>query len=121
MPASGLLISSDLFFASKVTGTASALGLKVDLAGGLEQAKQRLSEQNYGCVILDLGTPGLAVADVVALLPSTPRPRVIAFGSHVQTARLQEARDAGCDQVMPRSRFTAELPLLLQSALSGLS
>jgi hypothetical protein len=32
----------------------------------------------------------------------------------VETARLQAARDAGCDVVLPRSRFSAELPRLLE-------
>jgi hypothetical protein len=38
----------------------------------------------------------------------------VAFGSHVQTERLQAARDAGCTNVLPRSRFSASLPELLQ-------
>jgi hypothetical protein len=39
---------------------------------------------------------------------------VLAFGSHVDAARLQQARDAGCAEVMPRSRLSNELPALLQ-------
>ena len=31
--------------------------------------------------------------------------RVIAFGSHVDVARLKAARAAGCDEVLPRSAF----------------
>ena len=38
---------------------------------------------------------------------------VIAFGSHVDTARLQAAQTAGCSEVMPRSRLAATLPQLL--------
>jgi len=44
---------------------------------------------------------------------------VIAFGSHVDKARLDEARAAGCDEVMPRSRFSSELPALLRRYSAG--
>ena len=37
----------------------------------------------------------------------------VAFGSHVDTVALADARSAGCDPVLPRSRFTAELPTLI--------
>ena len=65
-------------------------------------------------VIADLGCSGLELAPLIAALPSDPRPPMIAFDSHVNTARIQAARDAGCDEVLPRSRFSAELPELLK-------
>jgi hypothetical protein len=40
-------------------------------------------------------------------------PRVIAYGSHVEAATLHAAREAGCDLVLPRSRFVEELPVSL--------
>ena len=42
---------------------------------------------------------------------------MIAFGSHVATDRLDEARTAGCDDVMPRSRFSGQLPDILRATL----
>ena len=43
-----------------------------------------------------------------------PRPIVIGFGSHVDVERLELARAAGFDQVLPRSKFSASLPELLR-------
>ena len=50
-------------------------------------------------------------------LSLTP-PRVVAYGSHVDTASLQAARTAGCDPVLPRSKFVKELELGLKEWLT---
>jgi len=115
----GLLISGDLFFTSKVTGTAGSLGLQLDVASSTTQATTQLAESVYACVLLDLTLAGLDVSDVITALPRQDRPAVIAFGPHVQTGRLEAARSAGCDEVLPRSRFSAELPQLLGRFVSG--
>ena len=38
----------------------------------------------------------------------------VAFGSHVDTEALAAAGAAGCDPVLPRSKFSAELPDLIR-------
>ena len=117
MPASGtprgLLLTGDLFFSSKVTGTGDAVGTKIDVAGNPAEAASRLAVGGYRLLIVDLATPGLDVLTLLSAIPEGPRPTVIAFAAHVETGRLQAARDAGCDLVLPRSRFSAELPRLL--------
>lgn len=116
----GLLLSRDLFFTSKVTGTAGALGLKVQTVLGIPQLLEKLesSDSQCRCVFLDLALNDLNVADLMSQLPAGTRPKVVAFGSHVATARLEGAEAAGCDEVMPRSRFSATLPELLTKYLS---
>jgi DNA-binding NarL/FixJ family response regulator len=109
----GLLVTRDLFFASKITGTAAELGFRVAVEGNAAQAALKAADPACRCLILDLTTPGLKVSDVLVALPATGRPRVIAFGPHVQTALLNEAHEAGCDEVLPRSKFTATLVDLL--------
>jgi CheY-like chemotaxis protein len=109
-----LLVSRDLFFTSMVTGTASLLGVEVQVVADAAAAAQSLAAGQFGCIFLDLADPGLDVADFFAHLPAQNQPPVVAFGSHVATARLQGARDAGCDEVLPRSRFSASLPDLLK-------
>ena len=108
-----LLISQDLFFSSKVTSTANELGFHVVVEGNVVQAVLKVAALKCPCLIVDLATPGLKVADLISALPEANRPRVIAFGAHVLTARLQEAREAGCDDVMPRSKFSVTLPEIL--------
>ena len=113
-----LLVSRDLFFASQISGPAQTLGLRVDVAHDAEQAAARMREGGLHGVLINLTLPGLNVADLLAAIPDgADRPRVVAFGPHVQTARLDAARQAGCDEVLPRSRFSAELPAILARIL----
>jgi CheY-like chemotaxis protein len=114
-----LLVSRDLFFISKVTGTASSLGIAMQVAGEAQGAAQLANTEIFQCIFIDLADEGLDVSEfftsLKTQLPASSLPvPVIAFGSHVATARLQQARDAGCTDVMPRSRFSASLPELLQ-------
>jgi CheY-like chemotaxis protein len=118
-PVSGLLVSRDLFFTSKVTGTAGQLGYVVQVVPDLAAAAARIAEAEVRCVFLDLASPISGLAEFVAALPADRRPTLVAFGSHVATAQLQAARDAGCDAVLPRSRFSGELPNLLREYLGG--
>jgi len=114
-----LLISRDLFFTSKVTGTAQALGVDVRVIGDAAAAAELVNGQSLRCVFIDLADEGLDVSAFFAGLKPDLNVPVIAFGSHVATARLQQARDAGCTEVMPRSRFSTGLPGLLQQYCGG--
>jgi len=123
-----LLISRDLFFISKVTGTASSLGIEMRVVGEAHAAAQLARTETFQCIFIDLADEGMDVSEFFAGLKpdppvsnspeSTPLVPVIAFGSHVATARLQLARDAGCTDVLPRSRFSASLPELLHQYCS---
>jgi len=53
-------------------------------------------------------------ATAAATAPVEPVPELIAFGSHVDEARLAAARDAGYDRVLPNSRLNRELPDLVR-------
>ena len=111
VPPVGLLLSDDLIFTSRVTGTARALGLAVQSARSSQALEEAARRQTPRCVLIDLGNPGLAIADLIRHLQEccVPMPTVVAYGSHVDTATLKQAREAGCDIVWPRSKFVEEL------------
>lgn len=113
----GLLISPDLFFTSKVTGTAQALGLRVDSVDDIATATSRLQAGGIGCVLLDLAAPRVSVAEFLAAMPESAQVPIIAFGSHVNVELLESARSAGAE-VMPRSQFSATLPEILSQHLA---
>jgi DNA-binding NarL/FixJ family response regulator len=103
----GLMICDDLIFTSRVTATARAKGLTVTPVRSADDAIRRARDASLACVIVDLHTAG---GDLPALLTGLREacpamPRVVAYGSHVNKELLQAARDAGCDLVMPRSKF----------------
>ena len=112
----GILLSRDLIFTSKVAGTAQALGHRVAVVGGVARALELLAGPAPAVVFVDLGAGDLVASPALLQYkevapPGTP---FVAFGSHVDTEALAAAKAAGCDPVLPRSRFTAELPDLVR-------
>jgi DNA-binding NarL/FixJ family response regulator len=110
----GLLLCDDLIFVSRVSGAAKALGLtlrSVKIVGDLLHFARQTPPR---CVIIDLHAPGLAIDELAAELAALqPKPFIVGYGSHVDTATLKKAREAGCDLVWPRSKFVDELPTSL--------
>jgi CheY-like chemotaxis protein len=108
----GLLLSDDMIFTSRITGTARDLGLAVKPARSIEALNALIHQQPPGCIIVDLGHPGLSIGTFMESLRKgcTPMPRVVAYGSHVDVDTLRTAREAGCYAVLPRSKFVEDLP-----------
>lgn len=115
----GLLLSRDLIFTAKITGTARELGRRVLTAGNSALAASMIDQWKPKVVFVDLAAGELVSPP--ALLAYRQAAGVdtafVAFGSHVDTAALDAARAAGCDPVLPRSRFTIELPDLIRKYL----
>lgn len=114
------MLTDDLIFFSRVSGTAQAAGLTVKQAKTPESLLELASLDAPCGVILDLHNEGLEIDRLLAgLREACPAmPRVIAYGSHVEAETLRAARAAGCDHVFPRSRFVVELPENLGGWLS---
>ena len=114
-PVFGLLLSDDLIFSSRIIGTARSLGLLLKSARSAEALLGVARLQTPRCVIVDLANPGLQLTDLLQKLGELcqPPPRVVAYGSHVDTETLRAAREAGCNPVWPRSKFVEELPSAL--------
>jgi CheY-like chemotaxis protein len=111
----GLLLSDDLIFTSRITATARALGLAVKPARSAEALVGLARQEAPRCVLIDLANPGLVLSELIRQLGEVcrPVPRLVAYGSHVDTACLRAAREAGCDPVWPRSKFVEELEATL--------
>jgi CheY-like chemotaxis protein len=113
-----LLLTADLTTSSSVTGAAEGQGLSLVVALHVEGMLATLKGDPARLVILDLAAVDLDVADVVARLRDLPNPpvRIAAFGPHVQEARLAAARQAGCDHVLSRGAFFAQLDEIVSCA-----
>lgn len=118
--AAGIVLSDDLMFVSRITGTARDLGLTVKTARSADVLLMQAAQVPPACLILDLANPGLKLDDLIKALREklAVMPRLIAYGSHVDAVGLRAAREAGCDEVMPRSQFVQELPTRLPAWLS---
>jgi DNA-binding NarL/FixJ family response regulator len=98
-----LLLCGDLFFSTQLRSAAQAQGVSIDVELQAPRAVERAASRGYQLIVVDLEFPNLDLAALLGELPAENRPQVLAFGPHVQTARLRAARDAGCDHVVPRS------------------
>ena len=117
----GVLVSRDLFYTSRVTSTASTLGTQVRVATTVEQAAELIRDSRCVCLMLDLAIPNTSPAEVMAQATASGGIKTIAFGSHVHTVLLQQATQAGFDQVLTKGRFTSELPAILGRVLGSQS
>lgn len=116
----GFLLSDDLIFSSRITGTARAHGGTLTVFRDAEKLLDNPSATPVA-IILDLHNATLDLPVFLAKLRENllPIPMVIAYGSHVDAERLRAARADGCDLVLPRSAFVDRLETDLSKWLSG--
>jgi DNA-binding NarL/FixJ family response regulator len=113
-----LALVDDLFFQAKILETAKQLRITVRTSTTGDALLAEIAKEVPQLVIVDLnarGAPVQAIERVRAIAPGLP---LIAFLSHVQTDLAQQARAAGCTQVMPRSQFARDLATILAQAKS---
>ena len=114
-----IFLSDDLMFAPRVTGQAQAAGWSVRETASSSTVIDLIHSDSPRLLIVDLETPSLDIAQLLLQLPKPNRPKVLAFGPHVHLHRLDSARQAGCDLVVSRGRFSSDLPALLHECLGN--
>ncbi|MEM6330186.1 MAG: hypothetical protein AAF790_08055, partial [Planctomycetota bacterium] len=108
-----LLETTDLLAAPQQYGPASQAGARVATCTP-KQAIQRAGDPGVRLVLLELASPLGDVGQLVAGLKALPSaPAVVAFGPHVQEAKLQAATDAGCDAVLTRGQLYRQAGALI--------
>ncbi|HKF26179.1 MAG TPA: response regulator [Candidatus Acidoferrum sp.] len=107
----------DLFFQMKLAETAKHLGLEVKVAANADSLLELLEPPPL-LVIVDLNARSSPMHAVERLRAAGPGVRVIGFLSHVQTDLASRAQSAGFDEVMPRSKFSMQLPQILAAAVA---
>jgi DNA-binding NarL/FixJ family response regulator len=108
-------LMDDIFFQMKVAETAKHLGIEFKVATNTD-ALLSLLEPRPQLVIVDLNARNQPIDAIVKLRAASKDVRVVAFLSHVQRDLAEQARNAGCDEVMPRSSFTQNLAEILNPA-----
>ncbi len=109
-----IVLINDLIFETKIRSTAASLGVGAALVKTVTDLSVALDAEAAALVIVDLNTGGSDAIEAIRTSAGHPgQPHVLAFVSHVDQDLATQARQAGADEVMPRSRFNAELPRLL--------
>jgi len=104
-----LALVADLMFSSRISGAAKAAGAQVQILRKPEQ----LAAAEGELLLADLNVDGAAAA--AANWGSRERRRVVGFVSHMDSAAIAAAREAGVQEIMARSRFIEVLPELLRA------
>ncbi len=110
-----ILLTADLAVISRVEGAASRIGAATRAVSAESEAIELCVAEQANLLIADLNLASLNVMSLVERVKAaaTDPPRIIAFGPHVHAERLAEAREAGCDEVMSRGQFFAQLDAIL--------
>lgn len=110
-PSPILVLVRDLMFSGRILAEARAAGVNVkvvrDPAGIAE-----LAGADSSLMIADLNLPG--AIEAAAQWRRRGGGTVVGFVSHVDSETIAQAKAAGVDQVMARSRFVEVLPELLK-------
>jgi CheY-like chemotaxis protein len=111
-----LALVDDLFFQAKIAETARRTGVSLQAVSNGEALVAAVKAQAPRLVLVDLNARQGALEAVKQLRAAGNAQPIVGFLSHVQTELAEKARAAGCQQVLPRSRFTAELAEILNRA-----
>lgn len=114
-----LALVDDLMFTSKIRSAATQAGIAIAFARSSASALEQMRGAAPALVLLDLNNPRTDPLGTVAAMKADPALAavpIVGYVSHVDTATIQAARDAGVDEVLARSAFSANLPAILARA-----
>lgn len=112
-----LAVVDDLFFLAKLQETARQMGVELATVRAADFRLESVRAQRPALAIFDLNARSADAVELVRQLKADGELSeipVLGFLSHVQVDLQRAAEQAGCEQVLPRSKFTANLPALLQ-------
>jgi CheY-like chemotaxis protein len=106
----------DLFFQAKMAETARRLGVELKTVTTGDALLSEAQQSAPALLIVDLNARSGGVEALERLRAAGNQRPVVAFLSHVQVELAERARAAGCQEVMPRSKFTQNLAAILSRA-----
>lgn len=111
-----IAVMDDLFFSSKIREAAKPLGLNIEFIKNTDGLIEQLESQKPSLLIFDLNSKACNSIENIKNLKSSPTLKdipVLGYLSHVQTELKEEADKAGCDLVLPRSKFSKDIKEIL--------
>lgn len=113
-----LALVDDIFFQAKMLETAKHIGVELKSFSAGNALLAEVNQTPPKLIVVDLNARQSAVETIALLHSHNSQIPVLAFFSHVQTDLAQRAHQAGCTEVMPRSKFTKELAAIFSRAKS---
>jgi len=123
MTRSVIAVVDDLFFASKIRGTAEQIGVTPRFARTIDALLEGARRDPPALIICDLHSQKVDSNELAKQLKADQELSsipLLGFFSHVQTDLQRQAVQAGFDKVIPRSAFNANLTQILKGDGPGL-
>lgn len=111
-----IAVLDDLFFSSKIREAARPLDVDLEIIKNADGLIEKIKPEKPSLIILDLNSKASNPLEVVRDLKSLSELKdipVLGYLSHVQTELKDEASKAGCDIVLPRSKFSKDMREIL--------
>ncbi|MCU0226293.1 MAG: response regulator [Bryobacterales bacterium] len=113
-------VLEDLFFGIKISEAAKKAGARLVITKTAEAFWARVAHQP-ALIVFDLTCQSLDPLELLRTLGASPHAGVATLGylPHVQEHLRQQAIQAGCQRVMPRSAFSGQVDALVRDALAA--
>ncbi|MCS6776090.1 MAG: hypothetical protein RMJ43_02280 [Chloroherpetonaceae bacterium] len=111
-----LVVDNDLFFTVRIEKTLTAMGYRVCVAMDRTAALAKVSAATPALALIAFGKSELDPVALVQQLKALPAPpQVLGYIAHVRLPAVrEEARQAGCDLLVPHSAVHTRLPFLIE-------
>jgi PleD family two-component response regulator len=113
-------VVDDIFFVSKIRATGKALGMIVKFPRSAEAFHMIITDEPPVLIVVDLHNEKMDPFDLASEVKADERLKkvpLLGFFSHVQGELQKRAREAGYDEVLPRSLFARDLANILAGEL----
>jgi len=109
-------ILDDLFFESKIRQASKELDINLSIIKSVKGFKYETLEQKPDLIIIDLGSKKIDAEKIIKKIKTDQELiNIFCMGyiSHVEKEKMKKFQEMGCDQVLPRSKFSNQRQLLL--------
>jgi hypothetical protein len=111
-----LLFDPDLFFAVKVGATLKHIGIETTTVRQLADWERLLTSERFAIALVNTAARGVDWRQAIGAARASGLP-VVAYGSHVDTETMAQARSAGATRVIANSKLVADLPAIVEQTL----
>ena len=114
-----LALEKDLFFSVKMSDTLRYYDIEVKTVRNLpafDESLEAKDDQKYALAIVNIATIGVDWEVAIRKARSAGL-KVLAFGSHMDLEARSKALEAGAQRVVANSKFTSDMPGLIQRML----
>lgn len=114
------IVADDMFFSSKIENTAKDLDIATVKIKNREEFQDKIEGKTIDLVIIDLASRKIDAEEVFTELRSSPEHKkvfCIGYLPHVERELASKFREKGVDLVIPRSKFSREMGVIIKEHL----